>query len=87
MYDTLDAEGFSHERVSHTDTLVQAAPNGRPLHINGIENFWSQAKRWLRRYNGVPKGHSEPFLNECEWRFNYGPPRELLRALRRWVLS
>jgi transposase len=24
-------------------------------HINGIENFWNQAKRHLRKFNGVPK--------------------------------
>jgi len=22
-------------------------------HINGIENFWNQAKRHLRRFNGI----------------------------------
>jgi transposase len=86
VYDTLDAEGFEHERVSHGDTLVQADANGRALHINGIENFWSQAKRHLRKYNGIPKGHFELFLKECEWRFNYGTPRQLLKTLRRWTL-
>jgi len=86
VYDTLVAEGFTHERVSHAESLVQYDPNGVPTHINGIENFWGQAKRWLRRYNGIPKGHFELFLKECEWRFNYGPPRELLKTLRRWVL-
>jgi transposase len=86
VYDTLDAEGFEHERVSHGETLVQEGTNGRALHINGIENFWSQAKRHLRRYNGIPRAHFELFLKECEWRFNYGPPRELLKSLRRWTL-
>ena len=23
--------------------------------INGIENFWNQAKRHLRKFNGIPK--------------------------------
>ena len=86
VYDTLDAEGFTHERVRHETTLVQYGPNGRAAHINGIENFWSQAKRHLRKYNGVPTGHFELFLKECEWRFNYGSPRELLKTLRRWTL-
>ena len=86
VYDALDAEGFHHERVRHETTLVQYDPNGRAAHINGIENFWSQAKRHLRKYNGVPKVHFELFLKECEWRFNYGGPRELLRTLRRWTL-
>ncbi|MEM1116851.1 MAG: IS1595 family transposase, partial [Bacteroidota bacterium] len=41
----------------------------------------------LRKYNGVPKVHFELFLKECEWRFNYGSPRELLKTLRHWTLS
>ena len=85
-YDSLDAEGFNHERVGHEETLVTYDANGRAAHINGIENFWSQAKRHLRRYNGVPRAHFELFLKECEWRFNYGSPRELLKTLRRWTL-
>ncbi len=39
-------------------------------HINGIENFWNQAKRHLRKFNGIPKAHFELYLKECEWRFN-----------------
>ncbi len=42
----------------------------RQNHINGIENFWNQAKRHLRRFNGIPKAHFELYLKECEWRFN-----------------
>lgn len=86
VYDTLDAEGFEHARCSHDDGYVQYESNGTALHINGIENFWSQAKRHLRKYNGIPKVHFELFLKECEWRFNYGSPRELLKTLRRWTL-
>jgi transposase len=86
LYDTLDASGFRHERVSHHETLVQVGSDGRIAHINGIENFWSQAKRHLRKYNGVPKAHFELFLKECEFRFNYGSPREQVRTLTRWHL-
>lgn len=81
-YDTLDVSGFEHHRVSHEETLVSESG----AHINGIENFWSQAKRHLRRYNGVPKAHFELFLKECEWRFNYGSPRELVKTLTDWLL-
>jgi len=81
--DTLDVAGFEHHRIDHRTAFA----NGRGSHINGIENFWSQAKRHLRRYNGVPRGHFELFLKECEWRFNYGTPRELLTTLLRWHLS
>ena len=38
--------------------------------INGIENFWSQAKRNLRRYNGIPRQNFPLYLKECEWHGN-----------------
>ena len=48
-------------------------------HINGIENFWNQAKRHLRRYNGIPRQHFHLFIKECEWRFNYRPVANLTK--------
>jgi len=54
-------------------------------HINGIENFWNQAKRHLRKYNGIPKHHFHLFLKECEWRFNYGSPAKLFSTLKTWI--
>jgi transposase len=89
VYDTLNASGFEHYRIDHGEGYVDygmEGANGRLAHINGIENFWNQAKRHLRRYNGVPKAHFELFLKECEWRFNYGSPRELLKTLLRWTV-
>jgi transposase len=53
---------------------------------DGIENFWSQAKRHLRRYNGIPEQHFELSLKECEWRFNYGSLAQLLNILTGWHL-
>ena len=81
-YDTLNASGFEHYRVNHAEELVSASG----AHINGIENFWSQSKRHLRRYNGIPKAHFELFIKECEWRFNYGGPRKLVSTLTAWHL-
>lgn len=57
-YDTLSVEGYEHVRINHSEGL--AAGGGR--HINGIENFWSQARRYFRRSNGVPKGSFPRFL-------------------------
>jgi transposase len=57
----------------------------RANHINGIENFWNQAKRHLRGYNGIPKAHFHLFLKECEWRFNYRPASNLLAVLTDWA--
>jgi transposase len=54
-------------------------------HINGIENFWNQAKRHLRKFNGVPRPHFNFFLKECEWRFNTPNPQQQLTQLKHWV--
>jgi transposase len=80
-YDTLSAEGYEHERVNHDEELV--ADGGR--HINGIENFWSQAKRHLRKFNGGPKESFPLFLQEWVWRFNTGTPREQLQSPRKML--
>ncbi|MFM7539930.1 MAG: IS1595 family transposase, partial [Planctomycetota bacterium] len=50
---------------------------------NGIENFWNQAKRHLRKFNGVPKSAFPLFLQECVWRFNTGGPLKQLVFLRK----
>jgi len=44
--------------------------NGKK-HINGIESFWSYAKRGLMKFHGIPKATFYFHLNECEFRFNY----------------
>src|SRR5262249_44339750 len=67
-YNILDISGFKHHRVDHSKTFVAR----RGHHINGIENFWNQSKRILRKYNGVPRKNFYLFLKECEFRFNYG---------------
>src|SRR6202020_1430696 len=76
-YDVLDVSEFRHMRINHRELF---ADQGN--HINGIENFWSQAKRHLRRYNGVPKAQFPLYLKECEWRFNYRPANRLLATLK-----
>jgi transposase len=73
----LDVAGFIHHRVNHSKEFVHGKN-----HINGIENFWSQAKRHLRKYNGIPQQNFDLFLKECEWRFNYGSPKQLLDDLK-----
>jgi transposase len=49
-YDALDVAGFHHVRINHSELFAEDRN-----HINGIENFWNQAKRHLRRFNGIPK--------------------------------
>ena len=79
-YNALDVSGFHHHRINHSTHFAEQKTN----HINGIENFWSQAKRVLRKYNGIPKQHFHLFLKECEFRFNYGSPNEQLTMLKKW---
>jgi len=81
-YNALDVSDFHHERVNHSQTYVDEENRGN--HINGIENFWSQAKRHLRRYNGIPKEQFPLFLKECEFRFNFGTPKQQLQKLKSW---
>ena len=79
-YNALAVAGFRHLRINHSK-LFTAGKN----HINGIENFWNQAKRHLRKFNGVPKKHFPLFLKECEWRFNNPNPQTQLKQLNQWV--
>ncbi|HEZ2150144.1 TPA: IS1595 family transposase, partial [Neisseria meningitidis] len=50
----------------------------------GIENFWNQAKRVLRKYNGIDRKSFPLFLKECEFRFNFGTPSRQLKILQDW---
>ena len=83
-YSVLDVSGFHHRRIDH-ERIFSDGAGSKGTHINGIENFWSQAKRHMRRYNGIPKEQFSLFLKECEWRFNYGPPAALRACLLEWM--
>ena len=82
-YNALDVSDFHHRRVNHSETYVDE--KNRRNHINGIENFWNQAKRVLRKYNGIPKETFGLFLKECEFRFNYGSPKQQMIQLKKWT--
>jgi transposase len=79
-YNALDVSEFKHYRINHSELFAD-----RHNHINGIENFWNQAKRHLRRFNGIPKEHFHLYLKECEWRFNNNDPVSQLAQLKQWV--
>jgi len=67
-YDGLVDLGFDkHYRVLHDDNEFARGAS----HINGIESFWSYAKRRLAKFNGVPKRTFVLHLKECEFRFNH----------------
>ena len=79
-YNVLDVSDFKHFRINHSELFAEGKN-----HINGIENFWNQAKRQLRKFNGVPKEHFGLFLKECEWRFNNPKPQDQLKQIKQWV--
>jgi len=67
-YDGLVDVGYKkHLRVQHGHNEFA---NDRS-HINGIESFWSYAKRRMAKFNGVPKHTFYLHMKETEFRFNH----------------
>ena len=78
-YNALDVSDFHHLRINHSELFAH-----KQNHINGIETFWNQAKRHLRKFNGIKPDNFYWFLKECEWRFNGGNHQQLLKQLKHW---
>lgn len=66
-YDSLVLNGYKHYRIYHSKDEFARGKN----HVNGIESFWSYAKRRIAQFNGVPKNKFILHLKESEWRFNH----------------
>jgi transposase-like protein len=67
-YDGLVDLGFDkHFRVNHGNNEFVRGSH----HVNGIESFWSFAKRRLAQFNGVPRHTFALHLKETEFRFNH----------------
>lgn len=49
-YNALDVSEFKHFRINHSKLFAE-----QRNHINGIENFWNQAKRLMRKFNSIPR--------------------------------
>lgn len=65
-YDGLLLNGYDHYRVFHS---ADEFARGKS-HVNGIEAFWSFAKRRLSKFNGITDETFVLHLKECEWRWN-----------------
>ena len=78
-YDKPGVSGFIHHHINHPKALVD-----HQNHINGIKNFWNQAKRVLRKYNGIDRKSFPLFLKECEFRFNFSTPSRQLQTQWNW---
>lgn len=66
-YDGLILNGYEHYRVYHAKHEFARGKS----HVNGIESFWSFAKRRLAKFNGVAGHQFFLHLKECEFRFNH----------------
>ena len=49
-YNALDVIDFHHMRINHFELFAD-----QDNHIDGIEDFWHQAKRHLRKFNGIDR--------------------------------
>ena len=85
-YDGLVDVGYAkHYRVHHGQNEFANDQS----HINGIESFWSYAKRRLQKFNGVSNRTFYLHLKECEYRFNNRNEdlsRLLLKLLEKYSL-
>ena len=81
-YDGLIVNGYDHYRVFHSEDEFARGK----CHVNGIESFWSYAKRRLAKFNGIASTRFVLYLKECEFRFN-NPPEDLLAILCKKVLN
>ncbi len=75
-----------HYRIRHG---LNEFANGKN-HINGIESFWSYAKRRIEKFHGIPKITFNLHLKECEFRFNNRDKNTyiiLLKDIRKYPLN
>jgi len=85
-YDGLILNGYDHYRVYHShDEFVRGKS-----HVNGIESFWSYAKRRLAKFNGITSKNFHIHLKETEYRWNMRNQNmysKLLKELREKPLT
>jgi transposase len=81
-YDGLIVNGYDHYRVFHSENEFARGK----CHVNGIESFWSYAKRRLAKFNGIASARFVLYLKECEFRFN-NPDEDLFEILSKKVLK
>jgi len=65
-YDGLILNGYDHYRVYHSENEFARGK----CHVNGIEAFWSYAKRRMNKFNGMKDDKFVLHLKECEFRYN-----------------
>lgn len=76
----LGLDGYTHRSVNHSEEYV--AQDGS--HINGIESFWSFAKRRTTKFNGIARTTLPLHIKECEFRYNN---KDVATALKKILTS
>ncbi|WP_019273466.1 DDE transposase [Neisseria lactamica] len=71
--------------IFHNSPHLEMSDGEVEVDESHIENFGNQAKRHLRKFNGIPKEHFELYLKECEWRFNHGKIKVQISILKQLV--
>ncbi len=66
-YDGLILNGYNHHRVFHHENEFACSES----HVNGIECFWSYAKRRFSKFNGLSDDKFILHLKKSEARFNH----------------
>ena len=66
-YDGLILNGYNHYRVFHSENEFARGKS----HVNGIECFWSYAKRRFAKFNGLTDAKFILHLKETECRSNH----------------
>jgi transposase-like protein len=79
-YDGLVVNGYDHYRIFHSHNEFARGKS----HVNGIEAFWSFAKRRLAKFNGLKNESFLSHLKECEFRYN-NKDEDLVKLLTKMV--
>jgi transposase len=73
IYNVLPDHGFKHERVQHKEKeYVRYTDDGRSIHTNNLEGFWSYPKSAiLRIHRGVSRRKLQGYQDEYTFRYNH----------------
>ena len=75
-----------HRVVNHGEGFVDA--DGKTLHTNTIEGFWSLLKRaWYGSHHKYTKGWSPLFVTESVWKYNHRKDDNIFEGLLRVCIA
>lgn len=76
-YSKLRLDGYRHESINHS----AAYSDKKGVNINGIETFWSFAKRRLAKFNGLSSVTFALHIKESEFRYNHRDMASAMKSL------